>query len=743
MCQKCCNYLNFTKYLKDTPTKYPPNERRFDEDQSDDMDNGRTNEHTLPIDEYSSGLPKKRKRDSNKWSATKRKPDLDNASEEIGDDEAGIGDHSFTQVKSSESRNTMLDGSEKMRMSKKSAQSGVKSGLKENRTKKVKKKGETSDDGYDSAATDEIIAVSKKQRRNFNLQASDASHSDSVKKTKSPLKANPMQEKLLALSLAKPTTSRVGGINEKQDDDNNENDSVAKPLKFGLEYKKPPSTTTDEEILTEFRGTKFLDEEPDTHRMTNMQTRLDMKPSSSYGSGKHSESTIKPNPLHEKLMAFSQNQNSQSSPSTEFGRKRVWETESSARTFEGNAGFKSMTNKNYNNSYNNSFNTVDYSDDGDSDFESLLRKEMGKTHSMSESAAKALAKDEQIGADSTSDSESDSDTLGSSGELKTPKVLSSPKLPKEVLSSPKLPKEVLSPPKLPKEVLSSPKLPKEVLSSPTLPKEVLSSPKLPKEVLSSPKLPKENKNVKSVTKKQKLKRGTKFGDGDEKSNDSDSDSYSASSADTDEILTSRLEKQKKTVESKGKSRTSVGRVHPSRFDEYSSGLIPGSDAAENSLNFVAENRDIEESSEEEESDFELFVKKELLKSKQQNKTKFTQKKLARKSELNTDSNLVRNRKLAPELKETPALRITTGFDGSESSDVIRQETLKQVSNRKLASELKETPMLKTTTDFLGSAGKAKSKSSDVKRQETLQQRHKEHLAQKSAVQKALSNLVRY
>ena len=675
-------------------------------------------------------LPKKRKRDSNKWSATKRNPDLDNASEEIGDVGAGVGDHSFTRVKSSDSRNTMSDGSENMRSLKKSPKSSVKSGLKENRTKKVKKKGETSDDGYDSAATDEIIAVSKKQRRNFSLQASGASHLDSVKKTKSPLKANPMQEKLLALSLAKPIANIVGGINEKQDDDNSESDSVTKPLKFGLEYKRPTSTTTGEEILTEFRGTKFLYEEPDTDRMTNMQNRLDIKPSSSYASGKHSESTAKPNPLHEKLIAFSQNQNSQSSPSTEFGRKRVWETESSARTFEGNAGFKSMTNKNYNKSYNNSFNTVDYSDDGDSDFESLLRKEMGKAHSMSESAAKALAKDEQIGADSTSDSESDSDTLGSSGELKTSKVLSSPKLPKEVLSSPKLPKEVLS----------SPKLPKEVLSSPKLPKEVLSSPKLPKEVLSSPKLSKEKKNVKSVTKRQKLKRGTKFGDGDEKSDDSDNDS--ASSADTDEILTSRLDKERKTVESKGKSRKSAGSVHPSRFSEYSSGLIPGSDAAENSQNFVAENRDMEESSEEE-SDFETFVKKELVKIKQQNKTKFTQKSLARKSELNKESYLVSNRKLAPELKETPALRITKGFEGSESSDVKQQETLKQVSNRKLASELKETPTLKTTTDFLGSAGKEKSKSSDVKRQETLQQRHKEHLAQKSAVQKALSNLVRY
>ena len=654
------------------------------------MDTGKTNEHTLPVDEYSSGLPKKRKRDSNKWSATKRKPDLDNASEEIGDVGAGVGDHSFMQVKSSESRNTMLDGSEKMRMSKKSPQSGVKSGLKENRTKKVKKKGEMSDDGYDSAATDEIIAVSKKQRRNFNLQASDASHSDSVKKTKSPLKANPMQEKLLALSLAKPITNRVGGINEKQDDDNDESDSLTKPLKFGLEYKKPPSSTTGEEILTEFRGTKFLDEEPDTDGMTNMQNRLDIKPSCSYTTGKHGESTAKPNPLHEKLMAFSQNQNSQSSPSTEFGRKRVWETESSARTFEANAGFKSLTNNSYNNSYSNSFNTVDYSDDGDSDFESLLRKEMGKAHSMSESAAKALAKDEQIGADSTSDSESDSDTLGSSGELKTPKVLSSPKLSKEVLSSPKLPKE--------------------------------------------------KKNVKSVLKRQKLKRGTKLGDGNEKSDDSDSDSVS--SADTDEILSSKLEKQKKIVESKGKSRTSVGKVHPSRFDEYSSGLIPGSDAAENSQNFVAENRDVDESSEEE-SDFETYVKKELVKIKQQNKTKFTQKSLARKSELDKDSNLVSNRKLTPELKETPALRITKGFDGSESTDVKRHETLKQVSSRKSASELKETPTLKTTTDFLGSAGKDKSKSSDVKRQETLMQRHKEHLAQKSAVQKALSNLVRY
>ena len=701
-------YLNFSKYLKDTPTKYPHNERWFDEDQSDDMDTGRTNEHTIPMDEYSSGLPKKRKRDTNKWSATKKKPDLDNASEEIGDDGAGIGDHSFTQVKSSESRNTMLDGSEKMRMSKKSPQSGVKSGLKENRTKKVKKKGETSDDGYDSAATDEIIAVSKKQRRSFNLQASGASHSDSVKKTKSPIKANPMQEKLLALSLAKPTTSSIAGSNEKSDDDNNESDSVTKPLKFGLEYKKPPSTTTDEEVLTEFRGTKFLDEEPDTDRMTNMQNRLDMKPSSSYASGEHSESTAEPNPLHEKLMAFSQNQNSQSSPANEFGRKRVWETESGARTFEGNACFKSMTN----NSYNNSYNTVEYSDDGDSDFESLLRKEMGKAHSMSESAAKALAKDEQIGVDSTSDSESDSDTLASSGELKTSKVLSSPKLPKGVLSSPKLPKEVLS------------------------------SPKVPKEVLGSPKLSKEKKNVKSVMKRQELKRGTKFGDGDEKSVDSDSDSYSASSADTDEILTSRLDKQKKFVESKGKSRTSVGRVHPSRFSEYSSGLIPGSDAAEKTHNFVAENRDVDESSEEE-SDFETFVKKELVKIKQQNKTKLTTKSLSRKSELNKVSNLVSNRKSAPELKETPALRITKGFDGSESSDVKRQETLKQVCNRKSAPELKETPMLKTTTDFLGSAGKDKSKSSDVKRQETLMQRHKEHLAQKSAVQKALSNLVRY
>ena len=681
------------------------------------MDTGRTNEHTLPVDEYSSGLlPKKRKRDSNKWSATKRKPDLDNASEEIGVDGAGIGDHSFTQVKSSESRITMLDGSEKMRMSKKSPKSSVQSGLKENRTKKVKKKGETSDDGYDSAATDEIIAVSKKQRRNFNLQAGDASHSDSVKKTKSPLKANLMQEKLLALSLAKPTTSRVGGINEKSDDNNDESDSVTKPLKFGLEYKKTPSTTAGEETLTEFRGTKFLDEEPDTDRMTNMQNRLDMKPSSSYASGKHGELTTKPNPLHEKLMAFSQNRNSESTPANEFGRKRAWETESSARTFEGNAGFKSVTN----NSYNNSYNTVEYSDDGDSDFESLLRKEMGKTHSMSESAAKALAKDEQIGADSTSDSESDSDTFGSSGELKTSKVLSSPKLPKKVLS----------PPKLPKEVLSSPKLPKEVLSST----------KLPKEVLSSPKLPKEKKKVKSVTKRQKLKRGRKFGDGNEKSDDSDSDSVS--SVDTDEILTSRLDKQKKFVDSKGKSRTSVGRVHSSRFDEYSSGLIPGSDAAENSQNFVAKNRDIDESSQEE-SDFETFVKKELVKIKQQNKTKFTQKNLSRQSELNKESHLVSNMKWAPELKETPALSITKGFDSSESSDVKRQETLKQVSNRKLASELKETPMLKTTTDFLGSAGKDKSKSSDVKRQETLQQRHKEHLAQKSAVQKALSNLVRY
>ena len=632
------------------------------DDQLHETDTVNTSELTWKLEDDNNDLTKKRKGEFPNWTPVKRKPEpVESSSDDDMQIVPIIDPNNSRQVNSSESGKSRIksSGSGKHMSPSVSLKTSDKNELQKNKVTKVIGKNGFSDDGYDSGDTDEIIAVSKKHYSNSN--------SAKQNKTTSTLKINPLQEKLVALSMTKYITSRTGETsNEKIKEKTIGKDNKGK--KHDKDLNKPGTlgsgssayTNVEETTLTEFRGTKFLDDdcdvrtaaeeiddkrngikirgkgkdthvpdlEADSEEMTVVSKRHSSKQdtctksdlqSNSVSNGKQSETGIKINPLQEKLLALSQTESSHSKKNSNKNFKfKTVETEHMKKQ-----GAK-RSNQFKTESPSMEFRGTGYLDD-DSGIKSVGAEVSNKNSSQNRHKSEDIA----------SDSDSDFESLV---RKEMGKTLNSRQNATKTLT----------------------------------------------------------KYRDSTTEKTDDESG-------------DDDKNSVSSAGTDEILSSSISsKQKKIDESNRKVQKLFHSFHSSGFDEYSSGLKPGSDTAENSQYSTSENKSSSEGSEEE-SDFETLVKKELIKYKQQIK-----KKQAKSSSKKFNKDWGIN---SVDMKE---------------SDIATKDSHKLSFVLKNAADVKNTVGEDEIT-----------KTDDKKRREAVKQRQKEHLAQKTLIQKALSNLVSY
>lgn len=273
------------KLLKVDPSKYTHNVRRMKDDQAQEADLVETDKLTWELGANDNELTKKRKGEFTAWKSSKRKfePKEDSAESDSEMEVVPVSDYSLNTSRLNESLHfsekkksdiQKETSSNKKKLSNLQTNPSKTSSLaKKNKSQQIKlsklaQKGQlsNSDDGYDSGDTDEIIAVSKRNKIVLELQKNSLSNSNSENGSavESRIQINPLQGKLVSLAMSgnSQTWSTSKAFHDKNIENIKMKDNKTKNLgPFGSKPIKP--LDIEESHLPEFKGTRFLDDDDD------------------------------------------------------------------------------------------------------------------------------------------------------------------------------------------------------------------------------------------------------------------------------------------------------------------------------------------------------------------------------------------------------------------------------------------------------------------------------------------------
>ena len=251
-----------------------------------------TNELTWELADNDNDLTKKRKGEFPSWKSSKRKFEavqesfeMDSDMEEVPVSDQRLSESSLTSAVSSgkhDKKKKLKEEGKKKHVNKQTENVFLSSftyGDKNEISKKsvTMNKAGTSDDGYDSGDTDEIIAVSKKNKYAQDLQKRfhTSPKSDNVTK----IQINPLQEKLVSLAMTETVESQKGQRSYKDERIEKETikayvDKSFRKTEKG-DSKQGNNLEVDDNPLMEFRGTKFLDDDADFRCVSAVDQSID------------------------------------------------------------------------------------------------------------------------------------------------------------------------------------------------------------------------------------------------------------------------------------------------------------------------------------------------------------------------------------------------------------------------------------------------------------------------------------
>ena len=294
--------------LKIDPSKYTHNVKKLKDDRTENIGSVSPEKLTWQLEESDSEIAKKRKGDFPSWRSNKRKLDSDSPFLHTDSDkqkstldslfpnydkDLEIVPISDTVIGSSKKSSSIDFGKvNATSLKRKSVSKGAMSSpskvvksSKKSKTTLPETKTKTSDDGYDTGDTDdtdEIIAVTKKNRREWDSKKP-------VVQNEPKLPVNALQERLVALA---QTVSVPGHSSNNKVASLSKEHSKSSPIDNDKELKdrkmhnsKAKSSKIEDPPLMPFRGTKFLDDDDSNFEKSNNSVIAANNTKSTFGAG--------------------------------------------------------------------------------------------------------------------------------------------------------------------------------------------------------------------------------------------------------------------------------------------------------------------------------------------------------------------------------------------------------------------------------------------------------------------------